>query len=268
MSGDASVVELEDSALDDLVMGLGISHPALRRVLVPPLGFFARRFASEVLEMDRLIGQHGFGAAADYLLERFSGGLTIQGEEHVPDGGPLLVVANHCGTVDVVCLWRLLRHHDDIKIIAMDRPILRAVPHLASRLLYVDGDRRVMDEAAEHLRDGGTLITFPAGTIEPDPLLRLDDAIASLERWHPSTRVLQRRVPDLTVLPVALGGVISSTWLRRPPARCRRRAEDRELTAATIQVALRDRSIRPRVVVGPVGGEENFAALLEQVGAG
>lgn len=254
--------DLRASALDDLLRGLGITHALSRRVLGPPLAWFARRFAGEMLEMDRLVGEQGFGAAADYLLGRFAGCVTVEGAEHVPADGPLLVVANHCGTVDIVCLWHLLRHHSDVKIIALDRPILRAVPHLASRLIYVNGDRRVLDEAAAHLAGGGTLITFPAGAIEPDPMLRPADAVASLERWHPSTRALLKRVPDLAVLPVAIGGVISTRWLRRPPARWRRRPEDRELAAATIQVALRDRSVRPRVVVGPVGSQDRMATLL------
>lgn len=263
-SDDARQALLE-SNLDDLARGLGISNAVIRRILLPGLSFIARRFTGEVLEMDRLIGQEGFGSASDYLLSRFSGPVSVEGAENVPSGGPLLVVANHPGTVDIVCLWRILRERDDIRIIALDRPFLRAVPDLAKHLLYVSSDGGVLEDAAAHLASGGTVITFPAGRTEPDPMLRLPDAVANLDRWHASTRALADKVPDLQVLPVAIGGVISKRWLRRVPARLRRKPADRELTAATLQIALRDRSITPRVVVGPLGTHDEFAALLKRL---
>lgn len=256
------------SNVDDLARGLGISRPLVRRLLLPGMSWVAERFTGEVLEMDRLIGEAGFGAASDYLLRRFSGPVMVGGSRDIPARGPLLVVANHPGTVDILCLWQLLRHRDDIRIIALDRPFLRAVPHLAARLLYVNSNGGVLREAARHLAAGGTLITFPAGHTEPDPMLRPDDAVANLQRWHGSTSTLRSMVPGLQVLPVAVGGVISQRWLGRFPARLRRAAPDRELAAATLQIAFRDRSIAPQLLVGDPGGDSDFADLLRAVGTG
>lgn len=256
------------SNLDDLARGLGISRPLVRRLLLPGMSWIAERFTGEVLEMDRLIGEAGFGVASDYLLRRFSGPVTVGGSRDIPAHGPLLVVANHPGTVDILCLWQLLRHRDDIRIIALDRPFLRAVPHLAARLLYVNNDGGVLREAARHLAAGGTLITFPAGHTEPDPMLRLDDAVANLQRWHGSTAALRSMVPELQVLPVAVGGVISRRWLRRFPARLRRDAADRELAAATLQIAFRDRLVTPQVLVGQLGDDASLPDLLRAVADG
>lgn len=255
--------ELNRNALDDLLRGVGLTQRWLRAALSPPLSVVTRGFVREVLEMDRLIDAEGFGAAGDLVLRRFSGPVTVEGAARVPAAGPLLVVANHPGTVDIACLWRVLRGRDDVRIVALDRPLLRAVPHLAERLIYV-GPSGVVRQAADHLRGGGALVTFPAGDIEPDPQLRLGEAVANLETWHESTAALVRLVPGLQVLPVAIGGVISKRWLRRPPASWREDPEARELAAATLQIATRDRSIRPAVVVGDVGTQDDFENLLRR----
>lgn len=54
--------------------------------------------------------------------------------------------------------------------------------------------------AADHLRAGGALLTFPAGAIEPDPALRLADALTSLAGWRNATELFVRLVPETAVL--------------------------------------------------------------------
>ena len=243
---------LRDSSASDLLRGLGAAWAA------PVLGGAARRavgrFVDDIAEMDAAVGSGGLSAAAEVLLERYAGTVTIRGTEHVPPAGPVVVVANHVGTVDVPALWRLLCVREDLRIIALDRPFLHAVPHLASRLLYVADDTHgrtgLVRSAAAHLRVGGAVLTFPAGAIEPDPALRLPDALASLGTWSAGVELLARLVPASAVLPVAVSGVISTRLLRHPLARWRTTPEERELAAATLQVFQRDRSIRPVLVAG------------------
>lgn len=204
--------------------------------------------------MDAAVGRGGLTAGADLILSRYAGAVTIRGTGRVPDSGPLVVVANHAGTVDAPSLWRLLAVRDDLRIVALDRPFLHAIPHIASRLLYVDGDAHgrsgLVRRVADHLRAGGAVLTFPAGGIEPDPALRPDDALSSLATWGASVELLVRLVPGTAVLPVAVSGVISQRMLANPLARRRATPADRELAAATLQVLVRDRSIRPVVSAG------------------
>lgn len=243
---------LRDSSAADLLRGLGAGWAA------PLLAGVARRavggFVADLTEMDAAIAHGGFGAAAEVVLPRYAGVVTIRSAGQVPSSGPLVVVANHAGTVDAPAIWRLLAARDDLRIIALDRPILHAVPHLESRLLYVNGDAHgrtgLVRRAAEHLRSGGAVLTFPAGTIEPDPALRLEDALASLATWGHAVELLVRLVPGAAVLPVAVSGVISQRMLASPLARWRATCEDRELAAATLQVLLHDRSITPVVAAG------------------
>ena len=251
-------MSLRDSATEDLLRGLGLGRAS---AVLGGLGRTAvGRFVRDVAEMDAAIGRSGLAAGAEVLLPRYAGPVTLHGQDRVPARGPLVVAANHAGTVDAPALWRLLASRDDLRIIALNRPILRAVPHLASRLLHVEpeGGRRgeLVRRVAEHRRSGGAVLTFPAGTIEPDPAVRPGDALASLTNWGRSVELFVRLVPDTTVLPVAVSGVISQRMLRHPLARWRATPENRELAAATLQVLVRDRSIRPVLRAGtPLMGD-------------
>ena len=243
---------LRDSSAADLLQGLGAGRAA------PVLAGVARlavgRFVADLTEMDAAIARGGLAAAADVVLSRYAGTVTIRGAERVPPSGPLVVVANHAGTVDAPALWRLLAARDDLRIIALDRHLLRVLPHLASRLLFVKGEAHertgLVRRVADHLRSGGAVLTYPAGKIEPDPMLRLGDALTSLATWGNGAELLARLVPGAAVLPVAVSGVISQRMLLNPLARWRATSPDREWAAATLQVLVHDRSINPVLSAG------------------
>ncbi len=255
---------LRGSSADDLLRGLGAGRAA------PVLAGVARlavgRFVTDLTEMDAAIARGGLAAGADVVLSRYAGTVTIRGAERVPPSGPLVVVANHSGTVDALALWRLLAARDDLRIIALDRPLLRALPHVESRLLYVKGDAHertgLVRRVADHLRSGGAVLTYPAGAIEPDPGLRLRDALTSLATWGNGVELLLRLVPGAAVLPVAVSGVISQRMLLNPLARWRATSADREWAAATLQVLIRDRSINPVLSAGePLRGTPGTGEL-------
>lgn len=268
-SGRELTKGLRDNSAADLLRGLGVERAA------PILGGLARlavgRFVADLAEMDAAVAHGGLAAAADVMLSRYAGTVTIRGVERVPSSGPLVVMANHVGTVDALALWRLLQARDDLRIIALDRPVLHAMPRIASRLLYVADDAHsragLVRRAADHLRSGGAVLTFPAGAIEPDPALRPDDALASLAGWSSGVEILVRLVPETAVLPVAVSGTISQRMLLNPLARRRATAPDRELAAATLQVLVRDRSINPVVSAGqPLRGAPDTGELRSAMG--
>ncbi len=266
--------ELADSlracAAEDLLRGLGAARAA--RLLSGPARRAVGRFVADLTELDAAVARGGLGAAAEVIIPRYSGSLTIRDAGRVPTTGPLVVAANHVGTVDAPALWRLLAARDDLRIIALDRPILHAMPHLASRLLPVTAEAhdrtRLVRRVVDHLRSGGALLTFPAGGIEPDPALRPDDALTSLDTWGSGVEVFARLIPETVVLPVAVSGVISRRMLRHPLARRRASPADRELAAATLQVLVRERVITPQLAVGePLGGPATTADLRAAMAA-
>jgi hypothetical protein len=214
--------------------------------------FPARRLSRQILRFDDLVGQHGLAAGGRYILDEFTCSTHIEGQQHVPQCGPLLGVANHPGMVDAMAIWVALEDRPDLKIIASERELLQLIPNIRSRLFFVDPRRgsrlRLLRDAASHLRQGGALLTFPAGTIEPDPSVRVVD---SLTGWSDSSDWLVRLVPETIVLPIAVSGVISRTAHQHRIAKRFADPKEREWAAATLQVLCRHlRDTQTRVVIG------------------
>lgn len=214
--------------------------------------FAVRRLSRQILRFDDLVGRHGLAAAGRYILDEFTSSTHIEGQQHVPRCGPVLAVANHPGMVDTMAICVALEPRLDLKIIASEREILQLIPNIRSRLLFVNprtGSRSgLLRDAANHLRQGRALLTFPAGTIEPDPSVRVVDTFAG---WSDSSELLVRLVPETKVLPIAVSGVISRTAQQHRIAKRFADPREREWVAATLQVLCRHlRDTQTRVLIG------------------
>ncbi len=265
--------------LADLVAGLKVERPALLRWLVSVVGVVpAYGFARVLLSYDDLVGRAGMVAGADRLLRSFSRGLTIVDADRLPSSGPLIVVANHPGLVDAMALVRALGERPDLRIVAADRDLLRALPQVGARLMYVaaarGGRTGLVRDVVAHLRSGGAVLTFPAGHIEPDPALHPEAAVAALDGWTDSTALFTRRVPEASVVTMAVSGVVSPRARDHLLAR-RFEQEDRDSVAATLQVLWPPyRDTRATVRIGPpIPGAEATkerlrAAMAELIRAG
>ncbi|PLS21786.1 lysophospholipid acyltransferase family protein [Neptunicoccus cionae] len=110
------------------------------------------------------------------VLDRLDIKLTTPKEQldYIPKEGPLVVVSNHPhGLVDGIVMAHLLSHaRDDYKILA--RAFLRHVPRIDKYLLPVafphepdaiQTNIRMRKEAISHLKEGGCIALFPAGTV-------------------------------------------------------------------------------------------------------
>jgi hypothetical protein len=220
----------------------------------------ARRFSRQLLRFDDLAGQHGLAAAGRYILDEFTSSTQFEGQQHVPLCGPMLAVANHPGMVDSMAVCVALEARPDLKIIAAEREMLQLIPNVRSRLLFVNprtgGRSGLLRDATKHLRQGGALLTFPAGSIEPDPSVRIVDPLAG---WSDSSELFVRLVPETMVLPIVVSGVISRTAQQHRIARCFADPKEREWAAATLQVLFRHlRDTQTRVVIGEPISSERF----------
>ncbi len=114
---------------------------------------------------------------------------------------------------------------------------MAALPALHRSLLVVPENHSagVLREIEKHLNQGGAVLTFPAGRIEPDPAWL--PVGGQFERWSRSTSLFVRRVPGLQIQPLLVGGVRLPRFIDPWLARWRRRPEDREWTAAVLQLA-------------------------------
>lgn len=236
---DAQLDALTRINLDDFFDSLGLV--GMRGVLEPLFRPAARRFAEEIAAFDARCGAEGLAAGSHWLLRRYCGSLEIVGQENVPRTGPVLVLCNHPGMADTVAVFSALER-SDLKIIALDRPFLRALRNVYPALIPVpveaEGDRMGVARAAlRHLRAGGAVATFPAGAIEPDPAT-MRGAADSLAAWSESAAVFAERVPETVIVPTLVSGVQSAGALRNPLRAMRRTQKDKDKLSAALQILI------------------------------
>ncbi|HEY6080007.1 MAG TPA: 1-acyl-sn-glycerol-3-phosphate acyltransferase [Polyangiaceae bacterium] len=166
----------------EMVAALGASRaPALvRRGLELPFVAASWRLARTLAELDRSLGPLGLPAAAGAALERFGVTLSVSGA--VPRSGPCLILANHPGAYDALALMTAVGRRD-LMLLAADRSFLRAMGQLSRHFVFVADDgvgsrAGGLKRALSLLAQGGALLHFPAGQIEPDP-----DFEPRRERW-------------------------------------------------------------------------------------
>jgi hypothetical protein len=216
----------------------------------------ARRFARNVHEFDTRVGEHGLAKGSAWLMSRMTAGIFTSGLEHIPAQGPVIILSNHPGMTDTVALFSSLASRPDLRVIALDRPFLRALPNVARQLIFLPheeaGRMAVIRAAAKHLKEGGSLLTFPAGEIEPDPAtFGPQRAVASLKNWSNSYALFARLAPRTQFIPALVSHVISPDAQRHPLTLFRRTAHNKEKLAAALQVALpRYRNLVARVTFG------------------
>ncbi len=261
---ELNVVDLLDAA------GLlRLRGTPLCRVLRPA----ARRFARIAHEFDTRVGEHGLAQGSAWLMGRMTSGIVTSGLEHVPPEGPVVILANHPGMTDTVALFTSLASRADLRVIASDRPFLRALPNVARQLIFLPaagaGQMVAMRTAARHLQRGGALLTFPAGEIEPDPAtFGSQRAADSLNNWSGSYGMFARMAPSTRFVPALVSHVVSPDAQRHPLTLLRRTPRDKEKLAAALQVALpRYRDLVARVAFGPSpsaasGGLETLGASI------
>jgi hypothetical protein len=157
---------------------------------------------------------------------------------------------------DTLALFIAL-NRKDLKIIALDRPFLNALPNMSNQLFYVRGDPTsrlsLVRQVSTHLRSGGSALTFPAGEIEPDPAI-YPGAVESLKDWTDSVGVFIRLAPETAVLPVLVRGVIWSKVANHWLLGIKKTRTEREKLAAALQmlamVVLENRPVSVTVQIG------------------
>ena len=198
MSMDASTLtELLDN---EIIKSMGLSpagwpgsslHPVLRRA--------TRRFSEIFAAGDRIVGEQGLPAGADFLLSKLVSGLEVRGAENIPRDGPLVIASNHPGTVDSTALVAAARR-PDVKMVAGAVPFLQLIPNVSRHLIFTSYDDPhikaeddphfkmvALRKSLQHLLDGGTLLLFP-GTWKRPPMVRPaanDDIIEGEFRREP-----------------------------------------------------------------------------------
>lgn len=229
---------LTEINLDDLVSSFGWQHypfPAwlLRLLFRKPAQVFARH----VIAYDETVGEKGIVEGGWNLTRRYDKDLRIIGADRIPESA-FLALSNHPGMTDTVALFAAL-NRDDLRIIALDRPFLNALPHTTSHLFYVYDDpakrMTLVRQVSAHLKKGGAILTFPAGHIEPDPDV-YPGAAESLKDWTDSVGVFIRMAPDAAILPVLVRNVVAKKYANHWLLKIKKTKEEKEKLATALQL--------------------------------
>jgi 1-acyl-sn-glycerol-3-phosphate acyltransferase len=175
--------------------------------------------------------------ASEWLVDIGSKGIRVHGADQVPRTGPVLFVGNHAGLGDAHALFSASPRRDT-HFLANDFGILTGLRAMRRHIIVVDDSQPLASFRASlrHLRAGKSLLLYPRGEIEADPALHLESALETLSEWSRSIEHLARHVPDLVIVPIAVGGVVSRRALRNPIVRQYRESGKRHFLAATFQM--------------------------------
>jgi hypothetical protein len=247
----ASADDLTRFIIDEILIALKQPPQGVaRRLFGPLLKLPARRFATLMAEVDRRVALNGIVAAAQWLLTQIVTGLDAHGTDNIPASGPVLVASNHPGAYDIVALIASIGR-DDIKIIASDVPFTRSLIATSPHLIYVNPDNlgapdRVvaLRSGIRHLRDGGALLIYPSGIVDPDPDIApgLEE---SLHTWSSSLDIFLRRAPQSWVVPAIVSRVLRPQYLSNPLVRIPKTKWEKRKLAEMIQVSRQMISHKP-----------------------
>jgi 1-acyl-sn-glycerol-3-phosphate acyltransferase len=252
----SNVETLTQINLDDLISSFGWeNHPFLARLLRRTFVSPPQKFAHQMVEFDSAISARGLVEASRLAARNYVNDIRIFGCERIP-ASAFLALSNHPGMTDTLSLFIAL-NRPDLKIIALDRPFLNALPNMSKQLAYVTEDSgarfMLIRRVSAHLRNGGAALTFPAGHIEPDPDVH-EGAVESLCSWTDSVGVFIRMAPETPVLPIVVRGVIRKKTATHPLTYLKRAREEREKLAAALQmlshIMFKKRDVHVRVQIG------------------
>lgn len=244
---------LTHANLDDLISSFGwennpLAISALRYVFARP----AQKFAGQIVEFDNNVGRLDLAEAARITMQKlYVHDVRVHDHEHIPANGPVLFLSNHPGMTDTLGLFAAINRFD-LKVIALHRPFLDSLSNVTKQLFFIDDSpskrMNAVRQVSNHLRHGGSVLTFPAGEIEPDPLV-YSGALEALKNWTNSAGVFIRFAPETRIVPVLVSGVIWEKTARHWLTRFKRTRFEREKFAAALQLlALILRDSRPNTI--------------------
>jgi len=220
------------------VMGLKRSN-LISRVLFLLLNTPVKRMSRMLVELDQNIAQKGCNQAAKELMGYFVTNVELRGAENIPEHGPLLLMCNHPAAYDAIILAACIRR-DDLKILGSDVELIKKFPNIANIIIpvpyYIPSRLQTVRASIQHLKNGGALLIFPRGNVEPDPAVS-PGAEQSLNGWSASLELFLRKVPGAMSVVAIASGILSEKWFRNPLIKLWKNSEQRQKVAEIFQIA-------------------------------
>jgi 1-acyl-sn-glycerol-3-phosphate acyltransferase len=136
---------------------------------------------------------------------------VVRGLEHIPEEGPVLLMANHISYLDglvisAICPRRvryvIYREIYDLPVINYFMRQNRAIPIFPKR----EEVEKALDEVAYGLRQGDVICIFPEGQIS---------YTGHIGRFKPGIEFIIQRDPHIPVVPIAIHGLWGSIFSRK-----------------------------------------------------
>jgi hypothetical protein len=220
------------------VMGLDRSN-LISRFLFLLLNRPVKRMSSLLVELDKNIAQKGCNQAAIEFMGYFVGDVNLKGTDNIPKNGPLLLMCNHPAAYDVIILAACI-DRDDLKILGSDIEAIKKFPNIADHIIpvpyHIPSRLQTVRASVQHLNNGGALLIFPRGNVEPDPAVS-PGAIESLNDWSTSLELFLRKVPQTISVVAIASGILSEKWFKNPLIKLWKKYEQRQKVAEIFQIA-------------------------------
>ena len=239
MSKDLLIQQIQSAITDEIFYALGLNRRGVSRrvfgwLFAPP----TRRFASIMADVDEAVADGGPSAGCQVMLDALGVQTRSDGVLNVPKTGPAIILANHPGAYDSMAIGSLIPRSDLNVIVAKTR-LYQVLPNIHPHMFYTSADSSesmtALRMATKHLQQGGILLQFGSGLIEPDPAhFPLDDSV--FERWSPSIEIFLRKVPQTYVVPTIASNVVLKRFVNHFLTRLRRLPMDKRRLAEFMQV--------------------------------
>jgi len=234
-----SETDLRKALLDEIVRAVGLPITNFWRKMIEVMFWIPiKRFSQLGAYFDKMVYQHGFSKAVDISLKLLVNDIKILDDVAVPETGPLLVISNHPGTYDTLCLAAKLPR-DDVKIVSSNIPFLKIMKNANDHFLFTSVDNYVrmlvIRNAIRHLEKGGAVIMFPSAHMDPEPAF-MPGAMEALDEWSRSIEIFVKKVPETVVQVAVVSRVIIPKYLTHPITRVRKGRRERQRIAEFLQV--------------------------------
>ena len=216
---DTETIALSQYLLDEIINAAGLRKSAgMRRLFHFFLARVTMYLSGICIATDRKIAVDGFPAATGWMASHWVREVTTRGGESVPANGPLLVISNHVGAYDILVVPSQINRRD-VKIIASDTPFFKSLRNASQHMIYASEDTGERMTAARqgiaHLQEGGALLLFGTGLIDPDPAIH-PQAEAEIRNWSASIDLFLRLVPQTQVVVCIVSGIVLPRWAHSP----------------------------------------------------
>jgi hypothetical protein len=239
MTDTTLISQIQSAITDEIFYALGLKRRGVfRRTSGWLFALPTRRFARIMADVDAAVALGGPSAGCQVMLDALGVQTKSAGVENIPSTGPAIILANHPGAYDSMAIGSLIPRPDLNVIVAKTR-LYQVLPHIHPHMHYASQDRSesmtALRQATQHLQEGGMLLQFGSGLIEPDPaLFPIDETV--FERWSPSIEILLRKVPGLQIVPTIASNVLLKRFAQHPFTRLRKGAMDQRRLAEFMQI--------------------------------